>query len=156
MHAWLPPVLVSLLDPGFSWRLPFKFQLFLLAGSYLTCLPLFLSPPTPLSSKVPRPYRIPLNLFACVLFIIPPVALTIFVMMLASYLTYICGFISLLIGVLLFNIQESSEEEGRQRWCGGNRFYKKYPNIADFEEVSSEAGRIEMETEAMTTTRNLV
>ena len=77
-------------------------------------------------------------------------------MMLASYLTYICGLISLLIGVLLFNIQESSEEEGRQRWCGGNGFYKKYPNIADFEEVSSEAGRIEMETEAMTTTRNLV
>jgi len=47
---------------------------------------------------VERPYRIPLNTFGCILFIIPSCVFLIFLMLIASKMTYVYFFAMFLVG----------------------------------------------------------
>lgn len=76
-------------------------------------------------SDVPRPYRIPLNTMGCMLFIAPPVLMTVVVMLLASYMTYIYFCAALVLGLVVYKIQG----------CGSKRSCCRYSRITDLEEV---------------------
>lgn len=56
-------------------------------------------------SNVPRPYRIPLNTCGCILFVAPAVLMTLLVMALASYMTYIYFSAALICGLLIYRMQ---------------------------------------------------
>lgn len=56
-------------------------------------------------SDVPRPYRIPLNTLGCVLFVAPPVLMTVIIMLLASYMTYIYFAAALGFGLVIYRVQ---------------------------------------------------
>lgn len=53
-----------------------------------------------------RPYKLPLNTTGCILFMIPPIALCVFVMSLASFRTYGFALVANAIGLLLFEARK--------------------------------------------------
>jgi hypothetical protein len=65
-------------------------------------------------TSVPRPYRIPLGTFGCILLILPPSIMTLFVMAYATKMTY--AYISgiLIVGVGIFELQKVAR---RNEWC---------------------------------------
>lgn len=66
------------------------------------------------TSSVPRPYRIPLGFFGCVILILPPSIMTLFVMAYATKMTY--AYISgiLIVGLGIFELQKVARRNG---WC---------------------------------------
>jgi len=63
---------------------------------------------------VPRPYRVPLNTFGCILMLIPPSLMTLFVMAYATKMTFF--YISAIVigGVGLFELQKIARKND---WC---------------------------------------
>jgi len=65
-------------------------------------------------ADVPRPYRVPLNTFGCILMLIPPSLMTLFVMAYATKMTFL--YISAIVigGIGLFELQKIARKND---WC---------------------------------------
>lgn len=64
--------------------------------------------------NVLRPWQIPLNLTGCFVLVTPPCLLTLFMLAIASYQTYVFFFIFMLLGVTLYFLQSKAK---KWEWC---------------------------------------
>ena len=58
---------------------------------------------------VERPYRIPLNNFGCILFVLPPMIFLVYLMLIASKSTYLYLLLLLVFGVAFYFMQKFSK-----------------------------------------------
>jgi amino acid transporter len=74
--------------------------------------------------EVHRPYRIPLSTFGCCVFLLPPVLLTVFVLLLASVSTWGVSLLTATIGLLLYR-------SAQMRKCRECCYYAPLPVVDD-------------------------
>ena len=65
-----------------------------------------------------RPYRIPLNTFGCILFFLPTIIMTLIVLSLASYTTFIVSIVVNIIFMSIYYAKEHKEKQKQQQQQG--------------------------------------
>lgn len=67
---------------------------------------------TSLSTKVERPYRIPLPDWAAVLIAVPPCLATIFILLISNWYVYIFSIGAIICGIFFFKVGEIAKRKG--------------------------------------------